>query len=300
MHVEQGSRMRQASRRGRLTVVTAALTLAVLTSAWLGNAQPAAGDTHGKAVTHRQARNEALQSIPFDQLNRDAQEKILSVVRKPTLFRRMPLETIESDPDLYLFLVRHPDVVVNMWELMGITRLRLQRTGDYHFQADDGAGTRGKLELVYGTSSKHIFYAEGAYDGPLSQKQLAGRCVVILHSTYRPGTTQASRITSQLDIFVELDNPGADLVAKTLHPLIGKTADHNFAESARFLAQVSEQAEQNEPGMQRLVSRLANIDGAVRAQFSRLVHLAGTRDRESTSQLVTTGPSRETESGMME
>lgn len=77
-------------------------------------------------------------------------------------------------------------------------------------------------------------------------------------------------ITTYLDVFVKVENVGVDLLAKTLSPLLGKSADSNFVESAAFLGKLSQAAEQNGPGVQRLAEHLERVDPAVRRQFGEL------------------------------
>lgn len=218
----------------------------------------------------RAARQQAIKAIPLDQLNREAQTKIESVVRRPSIYRRMPTTVIQSDPDLYLFLVRHPEAVVNMWELMGVTKVKIQRTADYQFDATDGSGTVCNVELIYGDKNTHVLYAEGTYEGPLLRRLIRGRCVLVLQSDYSSTVDHSVYITSQLDMFLHFENVGAELLARTLHPLVGKTADHNFVESTRFLGQVSDAAEKKKAAMQELARKLTNLEPDVRKKFSDL------------------------------
>ncbi len=231
---------------------------------------PAWGALPSRALTSREAQEEAIRDIPMDKMRADMRVKLTQIVREPTLYRRLPVEVIDCDPEMYLFLVRHPEVVVNMWQLMGITKVRVHRTGEYVMDATDGAGTQSTIELLYGTREKHVLYAKGHYEGPLIRRRVNGECVLLLQSGYSQTDTGRVLISNRLDVFVALENVGAEFVAKTLHPLVGRTADHNFSESARFIAQVSQQAEVNEPGMQRLAQRLNNVDEAVRTRFAEL------------------------------
>ena len=48
-----------------------------------------------------------------------------SVLSNVSVFRRLPTKVMDCDPDMYLFLVRHPDVVVDIWELMKLSRMQL-------------------------------------------------------------------------------------------------------------------------------------------------------------------------------
>jgi hypothetical protein len=217
----------------------------------------------------RNSYDKAIQSIPFERLTDEAQARVWKIVSQPSIYRRLPVARVQTDQDLYLFLVRHPEIIVNMWELMGVTRVSVKRTGEFTFNANDGAGTTGVGELIYGDKETHLVIGEGAYEGPVLKRKIHGQCLVVLKSNYSNGAT-TSQVTHRLDMFVQLDNVGADLVAKTLQPLVGKSADHNFVETSRFLGQISQAAETRPTGMQQLAGRLTKVDPAVREQFASL------------------------------
>jgi hypothetical protein len=222
----------------------------------------------------RRDRETAIRSIPFSKLNEVSQRKVGQVVNSPSIFRSMPVEVVDCHPQLYLCLVRNPELIVSIWSLMGITNVKLERTGPFTFDADDGAGTVSTLELVYGTPRIHIVYATGSYKGPLLGRRLKGSCVLVLRTGYSPTTSQRQYVTNQLEVFLQLDNVGADLLARTLHPLVGKTADHNFAESTQFLGQVNYAAQTRPEKIRNLIARLERVDDDVLAKFTRVTDLA--------------------------
>lgn len=215
----------------------------------------------------RESRDSAVQRIPFQQLTAEANARLHSVVDTASYFRRMPTETVDCDHEMYSFLIRNPEVVVNIWEVMGVTKVTLQRTGPFQLQGDDGSGTTSKMDLIFGNDSMHIYFANGSYRGNLWARELNGRCVVILHNRPSPLADGRQGMMVSMDVFMKLENLGADLVVKTLGPLVGKSADYNFTECASFFAQVSQTAEQNPYGIQQLAKRLNNIDPKVRDQF---------------------------------
>lgn len=220
-----------------------------------------------QSTTSRQARDEAAAALPLDKLNEETQRKILSVVERPSLYRRMPEKVIPCDTGLYIFLLRNPEIVLNIWQLMGVSGMTAQRTGAYTWKGNDGAGTLCNVELAYGTGEMHLAYGDGYYEGPLFKRRINGRCVVMLRSEFRQGEDGREYVGNLLDIFLAIDNAGVDLVAKTLYPLVGKTADTNFAETAKFLSKVSQTAEANGAGMQKLATRLSACDAQIRDQF---------------------------------
>ncbi len=240
-----------------------------------------------RSATTLSAREEAQRDVPLASLQEPLRSKIRQIVMQPTVYRRMPVEVVPCDPDLYVFLVRYPEIVVNMWQLMGVTKVEIQRKGPYVYDAQDGAGTVSKVELVYGTREKHLFLAEGYYDGPLLPRRVTGRCAVMLTSAYSLDQTRQDYISNRLDVFLQVDRVGAELVAKTLHPLMGKTVDSNFSETIRFLSQVSHVAESNGPGVQRLVTRLTSVDPSVRERFAQITT---TINQRAIMRAMTDGP----------
>ncbi len=229
----------------------------------------------GKA---RAARHQAEKTIPWNELTPEATAKLRRVLQDTTVFRRMPEETIECDPDLFVFLVRHPEVVVNIWQHMGITRCTLKRTKPFEMEASDGAGTKSRVELVYGSRNLHVLYAEGSYSGTLVTKPVNGQCVMILRSRVQPGQPASpaqTRITGTMDVFLKIDHAGAEVVAKALSPVVGRTVDNNFTQTMKFVEQIAKVARVNSDGMQRLALQLDQLDRNVRDRFALLTARIG-------------------------
>ncbi|PHR92469.1 MAG: hypothetical protein COA78_33450, partial [Blastopirellula sp.] len=228
---------------------------------------------------NRAERTAAISQIPFEKLNQETRNSLHQVIDNPSIFRRLPVQVIDCDPTMYRLLIRYPEIVVNIWELMGITNVSVERTGPYRFHADDGAGTVSDVDLVYGNQDTHIFYASGYYNGPLAPGKVTANCVLILKSGYT--TTQEGKelVSNRLDFFVRFDNKGADLLARTLSPLIGKTADYNFSEASAFLGKISQSAENNLAGIHSLSGKLTKITPELRAQFTETATLINQKSR---------------------
>lgn len=249
--------------------------------AWIASPVESRGADPHRATSSREARKDALDSIPRDKLSEDQIEKIRSVVNKATIYRRMPTQVIRCDPDLYLFVMNHPEVVANIWQLMGIEDIVLEPIDGGRFLADDGAGTRGTGEFLFRNHDTHLVYAEGRYDGPLFAKPVDGACVMLLKSGYAREPDGYYYITVRLDMFVRLDHVGLDLLAKTFQPLVVKVADYNFIATTNFMQSLSRTAENNPRGMQRLSERLVNLQPDVRQAFMATTMLVAERASQS-------------------
>ncbi|MFN3189347.1 MAG: hypothetical protein ACE361_02400 [Aureliella sp.] len=171
---------------------------------------------------------------------------------------------------MFRFLVRRPEVMVNIWQIMGITKVTAQRLNPYSFNANDGVGTACRCDLVYSADNLHIYLGDGDYDGSMAPRRVTGNCVCILR-TYNAKTDSGdSVVRGTMDVFLKLDNFGADLLAKSVAPFVGKTADYNFVETAKFIGQISNVCVRSPVGAQNLAARLTSIQPNVQREFAKI------------------------------
>ena len=88
-------------------------------------------------------------------------------------------------------------------------------------------------------------------------------------------------VDGSLDCFLKLDSFGADLVARTFGGLIGKSADHNFRETAGFIAQVSKASRDNPAAMSDVARRLPQVEDDRKQQFTKIISLVAAKAAEA-------------------
>jgi hypothetical protein len=254
-----------------------------LALALLANDSVARAASPNQATSSRSARDEAISSLPFDKLPGDVRDKVQSTIASTTLYRRLPVQVSPCDPDMYLFLVRHPEVVVNIWEIMQVSNVAIRRTGPDKFRATDNMGTACDIRICYSDHETQVIYAEGAYSGPMFKQPIRARCVLLLKSGYLQETDGRYFVTSRMDTFIQIEHAGLEVLAKTLQMLIHRSADYNFIETASFLSNVSQTAEANPTGMQRLAAKLTNVQPDVRTRFAEISLEVGEKARQRLS-----------------
>ncbi len=235
-----------------------------------------------EATTSLAARQDAIEAIPLDKLDAASKAKANGVLNNLTVFRRLPVRVIDCDPDLYLFLVRHPDVVVNIWEVMKLTQIQVRQTAANSFKIVEPAGTQATMEYLYRGHDIHVMYAEGSYTG--LARPVHGRCLVVLKSGYVRETNGRYYITNRLDAFLAVEPGAVELVTKAIHPLVGKIADNNFIQTAGFVSSLSRTAETNAPSVQRLASKLSYVQPEYRQQFAELAAAVAAKSVQTTQR----------------
>ena len=223
-----------------------------------------------EGISSREARMEVIDVIPFKRLSSDAANKVRDVVERPSFYRRMPTQSIECDPQMFTFLVRRPEVMVNIWDMMGITKVTTRRVSPYSFLANDGVGTACRCDLLYGDQNLHIYIGDGSYDGSMAPRKVNGQCVCILRSKDQQDASGETTVVGTMDVFLKLNNFGADLLTRTIGPFVGSTADQNFVETAKFISQISQVCERSPHAAQGLAANLDKVDDPVRREFASI------------------------------
>lgn len=226
-----------------------------------------AGENPYRPSTSRASREDALATIPRNRLNAEQLQMVDNLVAKTSIFRRLPTQVIECDPQIYQYVMEHPEIVANIWQLLGIEKVVLRPIAPDVYEAEDGAGTKGMLHFLFRSPELHVIYAEGSYNGPMFTQNVTGGCLLILKTGYQREVDGKYYITSRVDTFIRLDNVGLEFLAKTFQPLVGRVVDYNFIATGAFVESLSHTAERNPAGMQRLAAKLEHVEPQVRDEF---------------------------------
>jgi hypothetical protein len=223
-----------------------------------------------QANTSRQAREDAIAAMPLAQLAPQDRAAVEDVINNPSIYRRLPTQVIDCDPHFYLFLLENPDVIVQIWRVLGISNVELDRSGENSFRAADGEGTVCDVHTLYHSHDRHLIYATGAYEGSVLKSRVEARCVLMMRSAYIRETNGRHYVTCVLDSFVRIDRGGIEILARTFQSLLGKSADLNFAEAMGFVSSLSRTAEVNPGGLARISQKLVTVEEETRDRLAVL------------------------------
>jgi hypothetical protein len=236
----------------------------------------------GDATSNRAARDEAVRTIPWRQMSPQSRNAAKIIVDNTSIYRRLPTRIIDCDPDLFTFLIQHPEVVIDVWRVMGISQVALNRMPNGVYRGTDGAGTTGTVRFLHSDWGQNannvaVICADGAYEGKPFVTPLKAQSLFLLRSGAIQETNGRHYVTVRIDSFVRLEQVGVELVAKTIQPWISKTADQNFIDTLTFVSNFSRTAERNPGGMQRLASQLPTIDEPTRNELVTLSYRTAQR-----------------------
>ena len=236
-------------------------------------------NTHGAspAATMMQEMRESLQQLPWNDLSATAQAKIKSVVSGTPLFHRMPQQTIYSDPEIYHFLLEHPDIIIGFWEQLGATQLSLLEIKENRYILKETSGTVATVEVLYRTNDICIAYARGEYRGPLLAKAYQGDVILVLRTQFTRDETNEPMVICDLDTFVKINSLGADVLAKLFFSSLTKVADNNFDVTISFVGQVFQAVARNTDTLKATAKEISSVREEVCTEFCEVVDRAAMR-----------------------
>jgi hypothetical protein len=240
-------------------------------AAWPGDSKTSSSD----ATSSRAARDEATRLIPWKQMSPDNRRLAQSIIADASIYRRLPTRIIDCDPELFTFLLQHPEIVVDVWRVMGVSQVALNRGPDGVYRGTDGAGTTGAIRYLFSNwkpdaQNVAVAYADGSYTGAPFVTPLKAQSIMLVRSSAIRETNGRRYITVRIDSFVRIEQLGIEMIARTVQPWIAKTADQNLIETLTFVSNFSRTAEKNPEGMQRLAARLNAVDEPTRNQLVTL------------------------------
>ena len=215
---------------------------------------------------NEQNRRDALAELQKIPLTAEGQQTVAWVLENMSVYRRMPVHRMQCDPLLYRFCVENPDIVVAIWEVLKVTQLHAERRTPDLFRIYDGGGMDGYVQMLHHSEYRHVAFVDGTYQGSFLPK-VRGRGVLLLASDYRKGEDGQTLVDCRLDAFFNVEPGGAEFLTRTLMPIVGKTSDDNFEQTASFVAYLSQTAKERPAAIPWLAQQMNSIPAEVRSQF---------------------------------
>jgi hypothetical protein len=221
----------------------------------------------------RETCRRALETLPTERMMAEERQVVEHFHRGTTLHRKLPAETIRCQQSLLEFVLVKPETLVDVWRVLGISRVALDPVGPGRWRLSDGYGTAGTVRLLHHERGPAggllVFHGRGGYTGPLAPKPLTGGCLLVVRHEPAPGGDgSAQRV--EVEAFLEVDGLGLEIVTRTLQPLIVRSAAANVHEICLFMGQFSAAASRNPGGMARLAEQLPRTGPADRRMLVTL------------------------------
>ncbi len=206
----------------------------------------------------RESCRRAIDELPLERMPPESRRLVEHFRKSTTLHRRLPVETIQCERAFVEFVLEKPEALVDVWRVLGISRVSLDPVAAGCWRLSDGYGTTGTVRLLHHDRGPGggllVFHGQGGYSGPLAPQDLTGSCLVVVRHAPAAGGAAGWRV--ELEAFLDVDGLGLEIVTRTLQPLIVHSAAANVHEICLFLTQFAAAASRNPAGVARLAARM--------------------------------------------
>lgn len=230
------------------------------------------------------ARKQAISGVPFGKMTVINRQRAVKIVEDCNQFRRLPELQYSVDPAIYQYLLRHPDVAVSTWRVMGISKFEMWQTGRMEYEAQAADGSEGMADILYLDAEQCVFVCDGRYHNPLLPKPLAAVALIWFRNSFAPAADGSYLVTQKADVFVSFSSTGLSAIAKMLTPVTNSLMDRNLYEVSLYASLMS-RAVRDEP--EWVIQVAQQMEGVLPQRSSELINIARQpRRRTTTSRSV--------------
>lgn len=161
--------------------------------------------------------------FPVEKVDRAWLCRLRSIIDDATTTNTVGPIRVALSESLYRYLLDRPPLAATLIHRLGFGVYSSEFRGPGRFWGDDGAGTKGIVELVYEDATSRIYVLEGTHKGRLLP-HIAGKAVVFLRMEVVHDRDNREAVDSTVIAYTKLDNRFLSGVVSLLHPLVGGIA----------------------------------------------------------------------------
>ncbi len=212
---------------------------------------------------HRRGRS-VLDARPRSNLNLEslppeARERVRAVVEQPTVAAHGPLEIFTCKPEMYRFLMDHPDQTVKLWRRLGAKCIDIEDRGGGSFGWKEGVSDV-HWEVVRDAPHQRIWYAEGQYKPSLLIPAVTFKAVLVLDYVEGKDGSGRSAVRHQMQMILHTDSRAVALATKVLGASAPKMADQFMGQVQMFYAAMAWFLDQHPDRAEKMFASLQQPD----------------------------------------
>jgi hypothetical protein len=183
-------------------------------------------------------------------------------------------ESFAARPDVFEFLLDHPEFATHITRALRIARYRIWHTPEGMF-LDDGWGAVGRFTIVHAGHGVRVVYASGQYEQAFVPT-IRGEAVGVLTYATRPDADGHSRLVTSIDGYVKLDSGMLGMATRLAGPAAAHKADLEAKRLTRVFARTSRAIEENPAAVYESLRQRPDVPRAELEAFRDLLNLPRT------------------------
>jgi len=212
-----------------------------------------------------------------EQLPQGERAALEQVVKSASISTRMELPAFPARPEIFEYLLEHPEFASHVTRALRAARLRLWANGD-RLELDDGWGARGQLRLVHAEPGRRLYHVRGRAVQALLPDIYGQSVVEYTYAFRRPagaatggspgGPAEASTTVAA---YVALDSKLLARASAIIGPLAQAKADKEAIRLLKVFGRVSSATVERPEEVLMRLREAQGVPAAELAEFRRLL-----------------------------
>lgn len=216
-------------------------------------------DAEPKGSSSAAEKKKALALLPLEHLTPEQRDRVASITRNVSYYRRLPKVSFPVEPDVYKYFLAHPDVAVSVWRAMEISKVEMFQTGRFEYEADAGDGSVGQIEILFSNADRHLAICEGSFTSPLLKQPIEARSLLLLQTSFITEPDGTVSVTHRGDLFISFPSQTLDVAARVFSPLTVTLTDRTFTEVSMFVRMMSLAMSRRPDWVEQLTGKMNGI-----------------------------------------
>ena len=197
--------------------------------------------------------------------------RLEAVTQGAAVSTRVDAEPFPARPDVFEYLLDHPEFAAKVTRVLKVARYRIWREGGA-LHLDDGWGAVGRFDVVYAAGGTRVMYARGVYQKRLLP-DIHGEAVVMIEYGVRPAPAGKKLIAAAVTGFVKLDSTFLSFATKLATPVARAKAEREAHGLVKVFAKVSRAAEEQPAALVHELAQQPDVDRRELAEFRKLLNV---------------------------
>ncbi|MEQ9409253.1 MAG: hypothetical protein RIK87_16070 [Fuerstiella sp.] len=197
--------------------------------------------------------------LPWSRMSASSRRRGAEILSNVSQYRRMPQLQYQVNPEVYRYLVRHPDVAVSTWRVMGISKLEMWQTGEFEYEASAADGSEGIADVLYQDPNQCLFIVQGKYTSPLLPAAIQASALVWLQYRMVHAPDGTPLVNQQVEAFIHFPSNTVDVIARLASRVTNSILDRNVFEVSLYAKMMSKAAEQEPEWVEHLAGRMEGV-----------------------------------------
>ena len=208
-------------------------------------------------------------AVPIERLPEPDRRDIEAITASADVSTRVEARAFLARPDVFEYLLDHPDFAAHVARTLQVARYRIWRTPE-GMALDDGWGARGHFRVVYAAEGTRVMLARGHFDKALLPP-IRGQAVAMIEYRLEPADGGWSLVRPTVSGYVKLDSRLLAGLLRVASAAAQRKADLEAHRLMKVFAKVSRELQEDPAGVLEQLRRNPEVPRRELEEFSRLI-----------------------------